>query len=312
LILNTENYFRIEGEFSTKQGRKLSSSIAYSPPNGKRLNLNNQNVPKFADYIGTIPLVLLAPSDLEISQAGPHRRRQFLDIMLSQASQLYLHNLLQYRRAQRQRNLLLQQEHMDENEIFAWDEALVQHGSALIEKRIETIRELDERVKYFYQKLSGSEDKVKLIYQASFNLKNTMKMEEAFLAGLQHSASKDRQTGTTSIGPHRDEVLFLINGKPLRWMGSQGEHKTFIIALKMAEYEYLKSNQKNLPLLLFDDIFGELDQNRIINMIRALNEIGQVFITTTSPNFFSKVEKWSNDTSFYEIQSGQVNRRDLS
>jgi DNA replication and repair protein RecF len=312
LILNKENYFRIEGEFRTEKGRKLSSSIAYSPSEGKRLNLNNQKIPKFVDYIGTIPLVLLAPSDLEISQGGPHQRRQFIDIMLSQAGHLYLHNLLKYRRVLKQRSLLLQQDLIDETVMAAWDQALIQHGSALIEKRLETIEELDRLVKQFYMKLSGGTDQVKLIYQTSFTLKNEMKLDEAFLAGLKKNAEKDRQAGTTSCGPHRDEILFLINGKPLRWMGSQGEHKTFIIALKMAEYDYLRSNQKNLPLLLFDDIFGELDESRIKNMIGSLNEIGQVFITTTSPHFFNKVEEWNNDTSFYEIRNGQVTESELS
>jgi DNA replication and repair protein RecF len=312
LILTTENYFRIEGEFKTEKGRKLSSSIAYSASEGKRLNLNNQKISKFVDYIGTIPLVLLAPSDLGISQGGPHQRRQFIDIMLSQASQLYLHSLLQYRRALKQRNLLLQQNNIDDAVMAAWDQALIQHGTAIIEKRLETIAELDQRVKQFYLKLSGGTDQVKLIYQTSFTLKKEAKLEEAFLEGLNKNAEKDRQSGTTSCGPHRDEILFLINGKPLRWMGSQGEHKTFIIALKMAEYEYLGSNQKSLPLLLFDDIFGELDQNRIKNMIGSLNQIGQVFITTTSPNFFDKVEEWDNDTSFYEIREGQVAEKVLS
>jgi DNA replication and repair protein RecF len=271
--------------------------------------LNKQKVTKFSDYIGTIPLVLLAPSDLEISQGGPHQRRQFLDIMLSQASRVYLHHLLQYRRALKQRNLLLQQENTEPTVLEAWNQALLQHGCMLIEKRVQTVADLDKRVKTFYMDLSGGSDQIKLVYQSSFPINNAPNLEEAFRVALKNNEQRDRQYATTSVGPHRDEVLFLIKGKPLRWMGSQGEHKTFIISLKMAEFEFLRNNQNNLPLLLFDDIFGELDENRINNMIGSLNQIGQVFITTTSHNFFNKVEKWSGDASFYEISNGQVNEK---
>ncbi|MBN2365107.1 MAG: DNA replication/repair protein RecF [Calditrichaeota bacterium] len=306
LILNTEDFFRIQGQFLNEQDREMDVSIAYSPTDGKRLTYNNQRVLKFSDYIGQIPIVLLAPSDLEISQGGPYRRRQFLDIMLSQASQLYLHHQLQFRRALKQRNQLLQEENVYHDVLNSWDEALVQQGTLVIEKRLEAIEKLDSIVKEYYKLLSGTEDKVKLVYRSSFPLKDAEDIAIAFRNILFKQREKDLQLKTTTIGPHRDDILFLINGKALRWVGSQGEHKTFIISLKMAEYQFLRNIQHRLPLLLFDDIFGELDAGRITNMISTLSEIGQVFITTTSPYFWGKIKSWEGNTSFYEIESGRI------
>jgi len=311
LVLNNALFFRIEGDFSTNRNRKLVSSLSFSGTQGKQLKVNNQKVPKFSEYIGTIPLVLLAPSDLEITQGGPYQRRKFLDIMLSQSSKLYLHHLLQYRRTLKQRNQLLQDgEAFDETTLESWETTLVQHGAILIEKRREAIGELDSVVKQYYAKLSGKEDRIKIVYQSSVSAENEKTLAEVFGKALVQNREKDRQLQTTGIGPHRDDVLFLINGKSLRWMGSQGEHKTFIISLKMAEYKYLQKMRKNLPLLLFDDIFGELDSNRIGNMIQSLSQIGQVFITTTSPHFFGKVKNWQGDSHFYEIANGKVSVRE--
>ncbi len=306
LILNSEDYFRIQGEFNIQQGREMVSSIAFSTQEGKRLNYNNQKVQKFSEYIGQIPIVLLAPSDLQISQNGPHKRRQFLDIMLSQASQLYLHQLLQYRRSLKQRNSLLQEENVDIRLLQSWDEALVQQGATVIEKRLEAVKKLDYLVKDYYVQLSGGQDKVKLVYQCSFPLKEAESIQGNFKSALEKQLDKDRKLQATTVGPHRDDILFLINGKPMRWVGSQGEHKTLIIALKMAEYQFLGNIQNAVPILLFDDIFGELDSGRITNMIATLSRIGQVFITTTSPYFFGKVDRWTGDTFFYEINQGRV------
>lgn len=310
LILNGQDFFRIQGELVTRQGRTLTTSMAYSKTEGKRLVFNNQKIQKFSDYIGNIPVVLLAPSDLEISQSGPQRRRQFLDVMLSQGSKLYLYHLIQYRRSLRQRNALLQSENPDKNLLQSWEDALVENGVVLVRKRQETVRLLEEQVRHFYQQLSGSEDKIKLIYRCSFPAEEEPDLKRAFRRALEANRDKDLLLGTTSVGPHRDDILFLINGKPLRAVGSQGEHKTFVIALKMAEFHFLRGVQEEPPLLLLDDIFGELDAERISNMIGSLSEIGQVFITTTSPDFFGKVKQWDQNVTFYEIQQGTVTVRE--
>jgi DNA replication and repair protein RecF len=309
LILNNQNYFRLQGEFSNVQELLFDCSLAYALSDGKRLNYKGQRVQRFSEYIGNIPIVLLAPSDLEISLGGPFRRRQFLDVMLSQADKLYLDHLIKYRRALKQRNVLLQQEKVDEALMSAWGESIVENGSVLIEKRIAAIEILDEMVKRTYKQISNSEDKVKILYQSTVSFRDTNEIVINFINQLNEVYSKDKRQESSSIGPHRDDVLFLINGKPLRILGSQGEHKSFIVAIKMAEFEYLQKVQNEPPLLLFDDIFGELDSSRITSLISSLSQIGQVFITTTSRDFFEKVNSWDKKTFFYEIIKGMVNSR---
>ncbi len=248
LILYNENFFRIQGEFQTSQGRQGSTAIAYSTSEGKRLTHNRQRIQKFSDYIGTIPVVLLAPSDLQVSQGSPQLRRQFLDIMLSQASQLYLHHLVQYRRSLKQRNSLLQTEEQEPALLHSWEEALVQNGTVLIRKRLEAVAELDEIVKSHYRQLSGTADKTKIVYRSPVSLKSSEQIADSFREKLAGSRERDFHLGTTTVGPHRDDMLFLINGKPLRVVGSQGEHKTFVISLKMAEFRFLKNSQQEAPV----------------------------------------------------------------
>ncbi len=306
LILYRKNYFRIEGEFQTIQGRIWKSSIAYSPQAGKRLVVNGERISKFSEYIGSIPVVLLAPGDLQISQGGPAYRRRFLDILLSQAGKVYLHHLVEYRRALRQRNTILQAETPDLSLLESWDEALVEHGAGLMEKRISAVAILDELVKRFYQDLSGRDDRVKMVYQPAFKMSDTEHLAEAFREALRQNRERDLTLKMTTVGPHRDDLLFLINGKPLRTTGSQGEHKTFVISLKLAEIQYLRRMHNEPPILLFDDIFGELDAQRIGNIVHSLAEIGQVFMTTTSPDFFGKLSGWQESVHFYEIEAGQI------
>jgi DNA replication and repair protein RecF len=306
LICYQEAYFRIEGELEDVHGRLQRSSIAYSPDEGKRLNYNGQIVSVFSEYIGSVSVVLLAPMDLEISQGGPYIRRRFLDIMLSQASNLYLHHLIEYRRALKQRNVLLQSEQRNENLIQSWEEALIQNGMVLIQKRMEAVESISQMVKEYYQELSGRTDKIKIVYQNSVMPNHSENLESAYAEAFNKSRSKEYQTGSTSVGPHRDDLLFLINGKPLRVVGSQGEHKTFVISLKMAEFFFLQRMHDEPPILLFDDIFGELDADRITNMIHSLSNIGQVFLTTTSPHFFGRVSNWNSGTAFYGIEQGHI------
>ncbi|MFZ0391342.1 MAG: DNA replication/repair protein RecF [Calditrichia bacterium] len=306
LILNKEPYFRIEGIFSSRSGRQAGASIAYSPQEGKRLVFNHQRIQKFTDYIGSVPIVLLDPSDLQISQGGPHLRRRFLDMMLSQASRVYLHHLVEYRRSLRQRNFLLQQETTDATLLQSWEEALLQNGLVLIQKRREAVEMLDGMIREFYALVSGRPDKIKVVYRTAVINGDAEAQENDLRKKIEQSRKDDLRSGVTSVGPHRDDLLFLINGKPLRNVGSQGEHKTFIIALKMAEFRFLREAYSEPPVLLFDDVFGELDSGRIGNMINELVRIGQVFITTTSPDFFGKYGNWENEPAFYHVEQGEI------
>ena len=306
LVLNNQDMFRIKGEFETAQGRAFECLIAYALTEGKRLAVNSQKIFKFSDYIGEVPTVLLAPSDLTLTQGPPQQRRRFIDLLLCQSHKLYLHHLIHYNRSLKQRNEILQSQKLDKQLLHSWEENLIKNGIEIIKKRNETVQYLSELVKSHYQLLSGKEDKIKIVYQCSIDQKDEADIESAYRHKFELTRPEEVESGYTRIGPHRDELLFLIKGKPMKTFASQGEHKTFIIALKLAEFFYLQKHRSEAPILLFDDVFGELDASRIQLMLEQLSGFGQVFVTTTSRNFFEKIENLSRNVRYYHVQNGGV------
>ncbi len=305
LVQKGKEMFRIQGVFETPQGSSFQAHVAFSRQQGKVLSLDHERVTRFVDYIGTVPVVLIAPADLTISQSGPLARRRFLDIMLSQSNKLYLHHLKEYKRALKTRNWLLKQETVDVAQLATWEALLARHGAAIIQKRVETVAQLSGWVRQLYQELSHTEDKVKLVYQSTVPIEGD-NLETALLQALAANRQRDGALQTTTVGPHRDDVLFLLNGMPFRQVGSQGEHKTLIIALKLAEFRYLQQMHAYPPILLFDDIFGELDAQRIQAMLARITEIGQVFVTTTSRNFFEKMHEIPASLHYYYVKDGTI------
>jgi DNA replication and repair protein RecF len=277
LVLNKSSMFRIQGEFEVTPGRVINSSIAYSPSQQKRLVVNGQKISKFSDYIGEIPVVLLSPSDLQLSQGSPYLRRRFIDILLCQSHKVYLHHLLQYNRSLKQRNQLLQSKNFDPKLLDSWTDNLISNGEEIIKKRQNAVTYLNDLVKKYYLSLSASEDNVKIIYQSTINLESGKEISTSFCEKLSEKRSRELDFGNTIIGPHRDDLLFLINGKPLKIYASQGEHKT-----------------------------GELDAIRIEQMLSELGNFGQVFGTTTSRNFFEKLNKAEKPIQFYYVKNGDV------
>ncbi len=304
LIFDQETICRVEGEFLTGQGQTTRVALAYSQEAGKQLTVNGQKVPKFAEYIGDIPVVLLYPADLELSQGSPQQRRRFLDVLLCQSSKLYLHSLIQYNRSLRQRNQLLQSGRFDVPLILSWEENLITHGAELIRRREAVAAELSRLVQNYYQTLSQRDDATKVVYRCNIPTGPGVDLTAAYRQAFAEKRSQEREYGTTLVGPHRDDLLFLLNGKPMKTHASQGEHKTFVISLKLAEFHHLEQQQQQAPILLFDDIFGELDADRIRQMLEQLSRIGQVFVTTTSRSFFDKVQNFKAPVSYYPVENG--------
>ena len=309
LIFDKEKMFRIQGDFTNRQGQAIHTTIAYSRDSGKHLTANGQKLQKFSEYIGEVPVVLLHPADLSLSQGSPQQRRRFLDILLSQSSKLYLHHLIQYNRSLKQRNQLLlksQEAPLDPQLLISWEENLIHHGAEIIRKRQESVVRLSELVKSFYGQLSRKADQIKIIYQRSVPEQKGEDLHDTYRRLFAEKRSREQAYGSTIIGPHRDDLLFLINGRPAKAYASQGEHKTFVIALKLGEFQHLEQQRDQAPILLFDDIFGELDAGRIEEMLNQLSDIGQVFVTTTSRNFFDKISHFKHTTHYYAVQNGTI------
>jgi len=307
LIHHNESMFRIEGEFLDNQNNSMDSILAYSRDQGKHLTVNGHKAQKFSEYIGEVPLVLLHPADLSLSQGSPQQRRRFLDVLLSQSSKLYLHHLIQYNRSLKQRNLLLQAPHTDTNVLTSWEENLISHGMEIILKRRRTAAQLSELVSSYYRELSKSDDSVDVEYKCNVVQRDDEgSLEEAYRRLFATKRQIEIESGSTVLGPHRDDLVFRINEKPMKIVASQGEHKTFVIALKLAEFQHLEQQRNEAPILLFDDIFGELDAGRIYLMLQQLSNMGQVFVTTTSANFFEKMHDMETPTHYYIVNDGTV------
>ncbi|MCB0294190.1 MAG: hypothetical protein KDH84_03875, partial [Calditrichaeota bacterium] len=146
----------------------------------------------------------------------------------------------------------------------------------------------------------------KIIYQRSVPEQKGEDLHDTYRRLFAEKRSREQAYGSTIIGPHRDDLLFLINGRPAKAYASQGEHKTFVIALKLGEFQHLEQQRDQAPILLFDDIFGELDAGRIEEMLNQLSDIGQVFVTTTSRNFFDKISHFKHTTHYYAVQNGTI------
>ena len=277
-ILEGEDFFRIEGDFSN------DTMIACAYPRGKKklLQCNDVNYNKISEHIGFCPVILIAPDDIQIVKGGSLERRKLIDTVLCQIyPQEYLINLVQYNRQKQQRNVLLkdffQNRVFDADLLESHDVPLVKHGIQIFETRKQWLADLQETFQEYYERLSGGKEKVGLFYHSALT-------DQDFAELLKLNREKDRYSQRTTAGIHTDDLRFTINGRPLKKMGSQGQQKSFLIALMLTLYNGIQRKREKAPILLLDDIFDKLDENRLKALLDLISEddFGQVFISDTS------------------------------
>ncbi|HVO74697.1 MAG TPA: DNA replication and repair protein RecF [Ignavibacteriaceae bacterium] len=303
-----ENEFEITGFFFSNAGTGSEARVFYSLSDNKKFYFqNNKHINRAADVIGKYPVVLLTPADHSITQGSPGDRRKFVDSVISQASDAYLKNLLDYNRTLRHRSSLLagikeNRSSSSIEELEAWSEKLVKTGSELIRSRIKFVNEFDEYISVSYKRIMEDAEIPKLEYtylasdSAGDNLYESRNIEELFSETLAGKRDEEIRRGINLVGPHRDDFIFEINGLNLRMFGSQGQHKTFQVILRFAEFFYLKEITGKAPIFLLDDVFGELDASRSMKISGYLREVGQAFITITDFANFSFLLKTDEDT----------------
>lgn len=291
----SKDNFEIRGRFKEKVENKVN--LLYSnETNRKTTYLNEKSVNRSSDLIGKFPVVTLVQLDHAITMGSPSERRKFVDSVISQSNETYLKTLIDYNRVLKQRSQLLSEirERYDQSlfmQLDAWTELLVKHGSELIKHRIAFCNEFQDYLKESYSKIMGEKEEPGIEYLFFDGVLDADKVEERFNELLKSERDNELRRATNLIGPHRDDFLFAINGMELRKYGSQGQHKTFQIALRFGEFFFIKEKQGITPLFLMDDIFGELDTYRAQKISDYLNEIGQAFITMTD---FGRLEKLYN------------------
>ncbi|RMG82768.1 MAG: DNA replication/repair protein RecF [Bacteroidetes bacterium] len=276
-IKQGEDFFMLQGEFS-KQDEVFIVDVTYK--NKKSFRRNKKEYRKLSEHIGTVPVIIITPNDSGLITEGSEARRRFLDATISQFDKEYLRNLTDYNRALLQRNTLLKRffelEYFDETALRIWDEQLIEKGEKIHRTRAIVLEELQSQFKKYYHILSGGKENVELEYVSLLN-------ENDFTALMQENLKKDRISQHTSAGIHKDDISMLMNRLPVKKFGSQGQQKTFLLSLKLAQYELLKEKTFTTPILLLDDIFDKLDEKRIKALLALMgnNFFGQVFLTDT-------------------------------
>lgn len=294
LIMWENDYLRCRAEVKTKDF-DLELEVFYSqrPTRQKNFKRNGVNL-KNSEYLGNLITVLFHPEDLNMLYLSPSLRRRYLDTVLCQCDKKYLNALSNYKKVLKQRNALLlcirdaQFKRMDtsllEADLEAWNQELVQFGSQVIKKRKEFVDFLNKNLEETYQKISDSVDKISLEYES--------KIKGDYHDELFNRKIRDIRQGETSAGPHRDDLLFYLNGKSISSSASRGEFRTILLAVKLSEISFIKEKTSHFPLLLLDDVFSELDQERQNQLLKAI-EGCQTIITTTDINNLKNLLKTS-------------------
>lgn len=294
-ILHESDFFAIEAEI---QGEEKNDIIKVQlPKEGKKIiKKNDKTYERIADHIGFLPSVMISPYDSNLISDGSESRRKFLDAMISQTDSDYLFALIQYQKTLQQRNALLKyfakNRTFDLDSLEIYNDPLTKFGTQIFEKRQRFVASILPTIQHFYEIISKGNEKVTVIYESNLN-------EQNFEEILSENLEKDRVLTYTSQGIHKDDLRFEMNENLIKKFGSQGQQKSFLIALKLAQIKRIKDITNKNPILLLDDIFDKLDDNRVSQLIELVNQqnFGQIFITDTHRERTESVVKRINEES---------------
>ena len=280
-IKHGEEFFVIDGEFDINE---RNEQIVCSLKKGQKkvLKRNGKVYDKFSEHVGFIPLVIISPADRDLIVEGSETRRKFMDSVISQLDSQYLKQLIQYQKVISQRNALLKYFALnfvfDNDTLSIYNEQLDVFGKYIFEKRKEFIEQFIPIFNTHHQAITGSQETVQLVYESHL-------FEKDLLTLLEENINRDKALHYTSVGIHKDDLSFEIDNHPIKKFGSQGQQKSFLIALKLAQFDFIKKHTKTLPILLFDDIFDKLDAFRVQQIVNMVNDdiFGQIFISDTHP-----------------------------
>jgi DNA replication and repair protein RecF len=284
-------YFEIEGTVAGVREEPITVRLAYVPGEGKSIFVNGAELDRLADIVGLLPVVVFSPQDHALTADGPEERRRFVNNILSQARPVYMDDLMKYRRARRQRNEVLRSYKKrsappPDDLLAPWTEELVSLGSRIVHRRQAFLQTFADDLAEAYRRIEAVAERPTLEYDTIANLDPNASVEDvaaAFRAALARKQDHEYTRGTTLVGPQRDEIIFRLDGLEVRRYGSQGQHRTFAMALKLAQYFYLQARSDTEPLLLLDDAFGKLDATRtgvFLDLLRS-DAVGQSLLTAT-------------------------------
>ena len=299
-ILNGEDFFSIEAKIRNQEKEDIIRIM--QPKDSKKVIRKNEKAyDRIADHVGYLPSVIISPYDSNLISDSGESRRKFLDSMISQTDTQYLFALIQYQKTLQQRNALLKyfakNRTFDTDSLEIYTPLLIDYASQIYESRKRFVEKLNPVVQHFYEIISGGKERVNVLYESHLTHET---MENLLIQNLQ----RDRQLTYTSKGIHKDDLLFEMDGMLLKKTGSQGQQKSFLISLKLAQINRIKELTEKTPILLLDDIFDKLDDHRVSQLIELVNKekFGQMFISDTHRQRTESVVKRINEESrIFEI-----------
>ncbi|RKD31367.1 DNA replication/repair protein RecF [Thermohalobacter berrensis] len=292
-----------------KNGFNKFVEVKFEQGKSKKVRINKIEVDKISDLFGILNVVIFSPEDLKLIKEGPSERRNFLDTEISQIKPKYRYNISSYNRILRQRNNLLKITQNDKSKLKVldvWDMQISNIGAEIILSRIKFLNKISKISKNIHSEITNKLEELELKYSPSLDIDVNLDKNEivkVFRRQLKNLLERDIEKGTTTIGPHRDDIKVLINGIDSRAFGSQGQQRTAALSLKLAEVELIKEEVGEYPVLLLDDVLSELDLNRRKDLISTFKDI-QTIITTTDDIELKEVEKYQK--SIFYINDGKI------
>ena len=296
--------FSLSGAYRMENGLSSRFALKMNSRGEKKVRRDDKQYPKVSDHIGALPIVMVSPADISMISDSGEERRRFANAVLSQMDREYMSSLQQYNRLLLQRNRMLKGAELDLALLEVMDMRMSALAEPVYHARKRFIEELKPIVSDCYQALSGGSESIGIEYDSELSKAS---LEDLLASSLE----KDRVLKYTSSGIQRDDFIFTMNGHPIRRFGSQGQQKSFLVALKFAQYEIMKRSYGFAPILLLDDVFDKLDMSRISNLLQmvASNDFGQIFITDSNKVRMSAiVDGLTQDRAYFETAAGSFTR----
>ena len=306
-MMHHQDFFVIQGFYETESGDIEEIYCGMKRRQKKQFKRNKKEYTRLSDHIGFIPLVMVSPSDSELISGGSEERRRFMDVVISQYDKEYLEALIRYNKALQQRNTLLKNEQgFDEELMEVWEEMMAASGEVVYRKRCAFIEEFIPIFQTFYSQISQNKEEVGLVYESHVQ-------QGALLQLLKESRQRDQIMGYSMKGIHKDDLLMQLGDYPIKKEGSQGQNKTYLIALKLAQFDFLRrTGSHTTPLLLLDDIFDKLDASRVEQIVKLVagDKFGQIFITDTNRDHLDQImQKIEGEYKVFSVEDGAIHER---
>ena len=306
-IRHEADFFVIQGFYEEQDGTPEEIYCGMKRRQKKQFKRNKKEYTRLSDHIGFLPLVMVSPADNELISGGSEERRRFMDVVISQYDKEYLDTLIRYNKALLQRNSLLKSEVPVDEELFTiWEEMMAQTGEVVFRKREAFVQEFIPIFQSFYSFISQDKEQVELSYDS--HARNASLLEV-----IRDSRVRDQIMGYSLHGIHKDDLNMMLGGFPIKREGSQGQNKTYLVALKLAQFDFLKRTGRTVPLLLLDDIFDKLDASRVEQIIKLVggDGFGQIFITDTNREHLDSIlHKIGGDYRMFQVEHGNISEKE--